>query len=428
MKQADFLANLDVQNFVGWLSKNGPCLPVHLKVKKSRFVPVAINKKFVGIENTVAFYSWKSTGMTVGNWAECCAVLSGYSTKLTTALAAGNDPATLGVCKDILAWGGNRNWKRGAWPFLSSIHGVSSYVNNCKLALDLSSAETKKLAPPVRHMNSMLTKVHSLASNDGLPIYDSRVAAAIAVLVELWRISEGLDTKPLPETLTFPSVYGGRSVLEVFSGAISPGVLTGIPGQADQWASAKVRLGWLMQELLMKNPGWFMEWIPKGLLPATNRMHAFEAALFMLGYDVTCLSSKGAAAGPAGSGGPTMTRTSSSPVGKPTKRTTPLSGSGSPILYSGSAIKGFEVSWGDSNFKIRPGLLESIFVEFSGQERVPLGASRTDPAEGSFGYWLDLETSANSGMASAIAAVLVNEGYASKISGTKGKTIYLKFN
>ena len=263
----------------------------------------------------------------------------------------------------------------------------------------------------------MLTKVHSLASNDGLPIYDSRVAAAIAVLVELWRRSEGLDTKPLPETLTFPSVYGGRSVLEVFSGAISPGVLTGIPGQADQWASAKVRLGWLMQELLMKNP----EWFPKGLLSATNRMHAFEAALFMLGYDVTCLSSTSA-------GSKSMTRTSSSPVGKQPNERHPLAVAEVQFSTVGLLSKVSRCLGGVPNSRSVLDYWKAFLWNFlvrSVFHLAPLGLTQ---AEGSFGYWLDLETSANSGMASAIAAVLVNEGYASKISGTKGKTIYLKLN
>jgi hypothetical protein len=420
MDKARFEGDTNVKDFVAWLSQEGPRLPIHLKVKKSRFVPVAINAKFVGIENTVPFYSWKSAGMATGDWAECSAVLQGLSNALKAALAAGSNQRTLDVCKDILAWGGNRAWDRGAWPFLQQTQGVSGYLQTCRVALDLSSANIGRLAPRVLHMNSMLTKVHALASDDGLPIYDSRVAAAIAVLVELWRRSKGLWQSPLPDALIFPSVYGGRSVLDVFGDAVSPGVLTGIPTQANQWASAKVRLGWLMQNLLTKNNKWFAD-EPSCQGRIQGRMHAFEAALFMLGYDVTCLISMRPVGQPMmgiGSGSGSVS----------TKVTSPLSGNGNTIRYSGSAENGFKVIWGASQFTIHPGLLASIVAEFSGHASVPLGASRTNPAEGSFGYWLDLETQANSGMASAIAAILVNEGYASMNSGTKGRAIYLKFD
>lgn len=409
-----FLNDPNVRGFIDWLNLEGPNLPIHLQVKKSRFVPVSIDQKFTGIEKAINYYCWKSAGMVKGDWHDCSATLSRLSKSLKNTLANGDDHQTLEACKDILSWGGNRSWKRGAWPFLERIHGISSYLQTCKSTLDLSVADLEDLGK-VQHLNSMLTKVHALASDDGLPIYDSRVAAAIAVLVELWRRAKGLWQTPLPQLLVFPSVYGGRSVDDAFVDAKSPGVLTGNQNQATQWASAKVRLGWIMQELLSRN-SWFAEAIPGTKnVPLKFRMHAAEASLFMLGYDVSCLHSLPVPAASRGSGA-----TSS-------KTTTPLSGGGSEIRYSGTSSTGFTGKWGSSSFKISPGLLSSIITEFSGQKLIPLGASRTSPSAESFGEWLDLESAAHSGMASAIAAVLVNEGYASSVKAIKGKSIYLSF-
>ena len=50
----------------------------------------------------------------------------------------------------------------------------------------------------------------------------------------------------------------------------------------EAWARWQVRLGWIIRALLERT-GWFTE---QGALPA--RCHAFEASLFVLGYDLRC--------------------------------------------------------------------------------------------------------------------------------------------
>lgn len=56
------------------------------------------------------------------------------------------------------------------------------------------------------------------------------------------------------------------------------------------WAQAKIRLGWLLDCVLEKNAKLFAN--------EPSRMHAFEASLFMIGYDVRCLLEGGAAERP----------------------------------------------------------------------------------------------------------------------------------
>ena len=55
--------------------------------------------------------------------------------------------------------------------------------------------------------------------------------------------------------------------------------------RANEWSSCKVRLGWLIEEILKK-----AEMLGRPLFVSEKsvaaKMHAFEAALFMMGFDV----------------------------------------------------------------------------------------------------------------------------------------------
>jgi len=152
----------------------------------------------------------------------------------------------------------------------------------------LECADVDKLAPPVQMMNSMLTKVHALAASDGLPIYDSRVAVAIASLVELYRRQNPCQWTQVPENLRFPSLDRTRDVTACFAQALSHGSCAQRgPNTTRPWASAKVRLGWLLNASLEKSQQLSSEEL--GGETMRGRMHAFEAGLFMIGYDARCL-------------------------------------------------------------------------------------------------------------------------------------------
>lgn len=410
MKKEQFFNDPAVEAFITWLTEHGPDCRIHLKVKSSRFVPSVIDVQFHGIHKAVDHYMWKSKGMTAGDWAECAQILHALSDALQAAISRQDDVATLKCVRQILEWGGNRSWSRGAWPFLTEIKHIADYLREAQTHLKLDTADTQNLVP-IRHMNSMLTKVHALASTDGLPIYDSRVAAAIATLVERWRRDSGLSHEALPAALTFPSAYGGRVVADAFPDAISPGVLTGSRAEAREWASAKIRLGWLMQKALQRADGLFSH-----LPEPSMRMHAFEGSLIVLGYDVRCLAP---GAGPVRAVKPVQ-------QDPQPKRIFTLSGRGSPITYH-QTKRGFDVVWGTCRVHFSRELIDSILEAFGGQTSVPLGASRTDPPADSLGDWLNLESGLSSGMASPIAAILVNEGLAKKNTTQAGKTIYLDF-
>lgn len=256
-------------------------LVIDLNIPKSAKVPERICQK-VPFFRLTEVYRWRATGMTEGSFAETRAKLEALSNQITKATT---DAAALAACESILRWGGDRNSTVGALPFLQSQPSVLSYLNAVKAELALKTA----VVPPtgslqaVVAMNSMLTKVHSLNSGDGLPIYDSRVAGAIATLVETWRLTLVPLDKPLPKALSFPEVGAGgqrRSVHARYPESVKPPTLYYATGSqsaeramviAKEWASAKVRLGWLLSELLAE--------------PTPSGLRSLEACLFMAGYD-----------------------------------------------------------------------------------------------------------------------------------------------
>jgi hypothetical protein len=128
-----------------------------------------------------------------------------------------------------------------------------------------------------------VSKTHVLLAEDGLPIYDSRVAVAIAVLAERYGRETGL--RVLPEALRFPTFDAKRHVAAVIEEPL--GAARGYYMSATccrDWTAAQWRLGRLIRRTLTQNSALFAG---EGELPA--RCHAFEAGLFMLGYDASCL-------------------------------------------------------------------------------------------------------------------------------------------
>lgn len=449
MTKADFLKNKDVEGFIEWLSNRHEVdlsavrpehpegkdpisistIPVCLNIKKSRFVPKAINIQTTGIEGVLSHYTWKSTGMVRGDWVETKARLTALSHALRSAVLSPSNTTTLAACRDILEWGGNRDWAVGAYPFLNRMAAAGTlcdYIADTGMAFSLATADESALAPPTELMNAMLTKVHALYATDGLPIYDSRVAAAIASLVEMWRIDAGKVDTNLPPNLTFPATMRSRTVLRLFPHAKHSGVMTyGAPGTVAQWSSAKVRLAWIMEGVLTKLPKLFSTCCPTPSL--ADRMHAFEASLFIIGYDVTCLDcTLGGQAHPKYEKAFKSLNSPPALVGA-TKTITPLSGHGNPIKYSGTIDTGLDVIWGNLSFKLDPELIESIQSEFGGRHGVPLGASMTGSIpDDSLGQWIVNEGWTSPRYASAIAAILRAEGIISSF-GRIGHGISLDF-
>jgi predicted Rdx family selenoprotein len=288
MKREQFLAQPEVESFVAWLAANLPTLTFKLRFKSSKFVPGGLQADVRGFEQVLKHYRWKASWQDTNQssvdsqtWAETQRSLGQLREWLTSAVNLGDEQQALQACLQILRWGG----VRGAIPFLHRLAAkgeLSSYLQKMAglMSLDGDNDLNDLDAISVERFDAGLTKIHALLDASGSPIYDSRVGAAIGMLYSLFRQQWTGIGKPL---LAFPS--GGARGSQIRN----PGAfLNGLAAPQfssisyEKWARWQVRLGWIIQALLERT-GWFAE---HGALPA--RCHAFEASLFMLGYDLRC--------------------------------------------------------------------------------------------------------------------------------------------
>ena len=287
MRRTDFLSLAEVTLFTDWLASELPHWPIHLDIGASKFVPQGLQAKTVFGQIIPLHYRWRASGMSHGDWDESCAKTRALSAALRIGVANGDAAATMSACSDILLWGGERNAAVGARPFLRAQGAnLPAYIAQAGQAMSLAGGDLSTDFRSVQAMNSMLTKVHAFFAADGLPIYDSRVSAAMAALVEYWR--SGTGQRVLPKSLQFPLAGGSAKpqhrLTWLFEKPISPGQLSYIHSETPaRWAGAKLRLAWVMAEILRKAPDLFQE--------QHDRMRALEAALFMVGYDLQCMQS-----------------------------------------------------------------------------------------------------------------------------------------
>lgn len=332
MERSEFKAQ--VKDFIDWFGKyecrlvdDVPCLApatpgyqlmVRLKVRKSRYVPQPIDV-VTPFHTLTTHYRWRADGMKTGDFAETCQVLDQLSYRVRTAQTTA---AAMAACDDVIVWGGGgRHMRRsnpvGAAPFLRNVNGgaLLSYLSTVKGVLELKRPNVTIPLPTnagIKDMNAMLSKVHALYADDGLPIYDSRVASATTTIVESWRQDTGRVREEFPPALIFPLTdheYAKRKPRRTpaarYPGCVVPPYINRADSAAQtrDWSSAKVQLGWLLSEML-EDPN------PAG-------MRAMEACLFMAGYDCSGIdwpvnasgqavpraASGAAGSGAAGSGG-----------------------------------------------------------------------------------------------------------------------------
>lgn len=433
MNRSAFTALPHVLAFTNWLAARLDSLSIDLDIKSSRFVPGGIRVGLTGLAALLPHYRWVTESSDKGDWPETREGLRNLSRLLRQAIDAGNEDAVLAACKAILAWGGDRNPRVGALPYLSGLHeqkALVRYLDTARRAFALDTAVIDARSPQAPRMNSMLTKVHALASTDGLPIYDSRVAAAIAALVELWRRAQGLERDPLPAQLVFPPTTSDRSVLYLFDDAQGPERMSYAAAAtretAATWSSAKIRLGWLMSETLCKMPGLFAGEAKQ------DHMHAFEACLFMIGYDVACLRGnlpgtgldKTKLARLQRAGRDRLRREQAALVNRTIST---LAREDGRLAYAGTVDTGISGRWGETAFAFDSDFLQALLADFPPGSEAGLGASMTGAVkQDTIGSWIDHHYPAKPRRyASALAAILVDQGLA--LRGGGAKSIRLSF-
>lgn len=144
---------------------------------------------------------------------------------------------------------------------------LAELIRDIKRRLDPASADTDDLRG-FKYMSSGYSKIYS-ALIPNLPIYDSRVACALACLVEIYRQDVGLPQVPPLLNLGIPLGRGNAG------GRCSSPAIYG--SQKSRYAKSNLQFAWLMQGMTA-DPGDFAQ------VPAGQRVDALQSALFMLGY------------------------------------------------------------------------------------------------------------------------------------------------
>ncbi|MBN3786473.1 hypothetical protein [Burkholderia sp. Ac-20353] len=296
MDRNAFLAQSQVAEFVTWLVEHLPTLPVHLRFARSKFVPGGLDIRVNGIEAVLAQYCWRSMWIDPDterriesqDWTTTRASLQRLSVMLREAVANGNDERAGAVAREILRWGGVFS----AIPFIESKvrqRAFCTYLQSLAplFALDGSQTTDDLHTRNVERFDAGLTKVHALFDTTGSPIYDSRVGAALAMLYELFRRdAERIGARYDP--LGFPSGQArGAQIRDPgdLGFTAAPQFYTNqVPREC--WARWQVRAGWIIRAVLERKALFASEPHVDGADPIAAQSHAFEAALFMIGYDI----------------------------------------------------------------------------------------------------------------------------------------------
>jgi len=287
--RAWFLGQPEVQAFIVWLRDKLDATELNLDILPSRYVPRGLQAQLTGISNIIPdFYRWKAAwtgrdGKPIGSerWKATRRSMAELRAWLKDSLDQDDSDELTKACFAVLEWGGLKRAK----AFIHRLHRegrLVEYLRSAKNGLDLGGADLCHIdSSLIEDYDSGLTKIHALLSDDGLPIYDSRVAAGMAAFRYLFFKDTGRDTRDLE----FPvGASRGNQVRNLFQLEDHLGDPRLYSIARYRWAQAQIRLGWIMREVLSRSE------LFAGEGDIESRMHAFEAALFMVGYDLRAIS------------------------------------------------------------------------------------------------------------------------------------------
>lgn len=167
--------------------------------------------------------------------------------------------------RKIVAWGGINNLRAlDAWAAMTP-EGLQQLITAAKRSLNPVAGTTDGLNG-FKFMTSGFSKIYSALVPD-FPIYDSRVACALACLVRIF--CKWTDLAEVPRNLDFRiPAHGGsqrcpRPAIHYY--------------QTATYAETNLRAAWLLGKVI-ECPGNFVEVDPP------HRVHALQSALFMIGY------------------------------------------------------------------------------------------------------------------------------------------------
>lgn len=291
MNRALFIADPDVAGFLDFFSSCLHHLEVSYDSNYKHIFPLDRHFHITGVSAAHANYAWPGENTFIDpphppiyNWVTTSVFLNTARTALRGAIAVGNDAATWDAVEKILEWGLN---PQGIADNLTRLRqhcpdepgqSVSAYLAGIQGTLNLAVIDTLHInAGLLPFASSGMSKVHSLASTDGLIIFDSRVAATVGECINEYLRRQHATLIPTPLKIFIETNHGGgnphqRVPRPLFNGRNHSGFV-----RNHRWIECQVRVSWMFDEVLARNPDIFPG------LPMPDRMHCLEAACFMMG-------------------------------------------------------------------------------------------------------------------------------------------------
>lgn len=300
MDKLTYLSNKSVQNFIAWLSSKIDDDYSHswFSLGASKGFKIGELWSCVGFYNAHQQYKWKSirydNNQNITTYCETRDYLSGLSIKLRNAIKNNDSDACKSLCIEILKWGGvdkdniAQNIKKLDDDLAGYLLAVKNFLNSPSLDSEIEfEYQSKNGEVYSLNLDSGTTKIYSLIAKNFI-IYDSRVGAALGMLVREWS-QESSVNHLIPKELMFTwggaikKVNGINIETRNPNNGVRPAMLNFGRASSLKRFSDNVQSSWLLSKLLENDNrcGKFID------IPKESRIHAFESALFMLGYAVS---------------------------------------------------------------------------------------------------------------------------------------------
>lgn len=269
-----------VQAFVEWLARHlGANQPLQHEYRNRQ---TGKHWQFTDLYDAFTQYQWQHPGVPhLQVSAGSCAT---SNTQALNALsvdlgAARCDATMLRGAKATMAWGGvaarNNQWLE------DNQNGLATMVEQVARVLRTGDLDNPRFAKDLR-FNAGMTKVYSLICQDFI-IYDSRVAAALGMLVVMHCEETGLGV--LPQGLRFPWAPAKEGQNTAVPKRRNPGCSAfKFPGlrRGRHHALWNMRASWVLSQALAHPLAANSPFHGGG----GNALRRLEMALFMIGYDL----------------------------------------------------------------------------------------------------------------------------------------------
>ncbi len=271
----------EVKTFIEWLAlhlgSNQPLKHEYVNRKTGK------HWQFTDLYDAYQQYEWQHPGIphlkvSAGSCTTSnTSALNALSTDLSVASC---DATMLRGTKATMSWGGvsahNNQWLE------ANQKGLANMVAQVVQVLRSGDLDSPRFLKSLR-FNAGMTKVYSLICQDFI-IYDSRVAAALGMLVIIFCEDKGIHA--LPDGLRFPwaPAKEGESAAVPKRRNPSKGDAFKFPGlrRGHHHAIWNMRASWILSQALAHQSAATSPFLGGG----ANALRRLEMALFMMGYDL----------------------------------------------------------------------------------------------------------------------------------------------